>query len=160
MGRYQNLLFTLGSILIAVLVAGPYVQRAAGVSPGTQLISQAAILTGLAPGAVFPFIDTTPNRVVRAHIAITDSTTKCGPKAAAPANVQVLVGQAGVKLVPVMTAATNTGISTTPAQCVFHVTAKAGAGGLPAMVTDIAVLNGGKADLTGVNTITVSAEVR
>jgi len=116
--------------------------------------------TGLAPGSVFPFIDTTPNSIIRDHIAITDSTTKCGPKAAVPASVQVLVGQAGVKLVPVMTAATNTGISTTSAQCVFHVTVKAGTGGVPAMVTDIVALNGGKADLTGVNTITASAEVR
>jgi hypothetical protein len=74
--------------------------------------------------------------------------------------VQVLVGQAGVKLVPIMTAATNTGISTTPAQCVFHITIRAGAGGVPATVTDIVVLNGGKSDLTGVNTITASAEVR
>jgi len=159
MGRYRSVLLVLAGFLIAVFVALPG-QRAAGVSPGTHFISQGSILTGLAPGAVFPFIDTTPNRIVRAHIAVTDSTTKCAPKAAAPANVQVLVGQAGVKLVPVMTAATNTGISTTPAQCVFHITVKAGAGGVPATVTDIVVLNGGKSDLTGVNTITASAEVR
>jgi hypothetical protein len=159
MGRYQSVLLVLSGLLIAMFVVQPG-QRAAGVSPGTHFISQGAILTGLAPGAVFPFIDATPNRIVQAHIAVTDSTAKCAPKAAAPANVQVLVGQAGVKLVPVMTAATNTGISTTPTQCVFHVTIKAGTGGVPAMVTDIAVLNGGKADLTGVNTITVSAEVR
>ncbi len=160
MGRYQGVLAVLGGMVAVLLAMGWAGQPAAAVSPGTQLISQAALLAGLAPGAVFPFIDTTPNRIIRAHIAVTDSTSKCGPKAAAPSNVQVLVGQAGVKLVPVMTAATNTGISTTPGQCVFHITVKAGNGSVPTMVTDIVVLNGGKEDLTGVNTITVSAEVR
>jgi len=59
-----------------------------------------------------------------------------------------------------MTAQTNTGISTTPDQCVFHVTINAGQNGIPAVVTDIAVRNGGSAALTGINTITASATVR
>jgi hypothetical protein len=72
----------------------------------------------------------------------------------------VLVGQAGVALSPpVMTAATNTGIGS-PAQCVFHVTVVRGQGDVPATVTDIVVVNTGGAALTGINTITVSAEVR
>ena len=125
-----------------------------------QLISESALLSGLAPGALFPFIDSTPNSMVSAHIAITDATTTCAAGAAPPANIQILVGQAGVELVPVMTAATNTGISTTAAQCVFHVTVTPGSGGVPETATDIVVVNGNPSvALTGVNTITASAEV-
>jgi hypothetical protein len=124
-----------------------------------QLISASSLLTSLGPGAAFPFIDTTPYRVLRAHIAITDATTNCGAGAAPPSNVKVLVGQAGVALVSVMGAATNTGISTTPGQCVFHVTVTAGAGGVPDTVTDIVVVNGGSSALTGINTVTTSATV-
>lgn len=117
-------------------------------------------MAGLAPGAVFPFLDTTPRSIVSAHIAVTDATTNCSAGAAAPTTVQVLVGQAGVALVSVMTAATNTGISTTPGQCVFHVTVTPGAGGVPGTVTDIVVRNGGASPLTGIHTITASAEVK
>jgi hypothetical protein len=125
-----------------------------------QLISESALLSGLAPGALFPFIDTTPNSIVSAHIAITDATTTCEPGAAPPANIQILVGQAGGLLVNVMTAATNTGIGTTATQCVFHVTVTPGSGGVPETVTDIVVVNtNASAALTGVNTITASAEV-
>jgi len=124
-----------------------------------QLISASSLLTSLAPGAAFPFIDTTPNGIQRAHIAITDASTNCAAGAAAPSNVKVLVGQAGVALVSVMDAATNTGISTTPGQCVFHVTVAAGAGGVPDTVTDIVVVNGGSSALTGINTVTASATV-
>lgn len=131
-----------------------------GLEPTSYLISESAILAGLAPGAVFPFIDTTPRDIVSAHIAITDASTNCSAGAAAPTSIQVLVGQAGVALVPVMTAATNTGISTTPGQCVFHVTVTAGAGGVPDPMTDIVVNNGGTSPLTGIHTITASAEVR
>lgn len=126
---------------------------------GFHLIAESAILAGLPAGAVFPFLDTTPNRIPSAHVAVTDSTANCSPGAAAPDNVQVLVGEAGVALVPVLTAATNTGISNTPGQCVFHITVEAGVGGIPARVTDIVVVNGGNAALTGVNTVTASAEV-
>lgn len=125
-----------------------------------HLLSQSAILTGLPAQAVFPFIDTTPNGIRRAHIAVTDSTENCaGPGSGAPDNVQILVGVAGGPLVSVMTAATNTGISIRPDQCVFHVTVRAGAGEIPAKVTDIVVLNGGDGPLTAINTITASAEV-
>jgi hypothetical protein len=124
-----------------------------------QLISASSLLTSLGPGAAFPFIDTTPNGIRRAHIAITDATMNCAAGAAAPSNVKVLVGQAGVALVPVMGSATNTGISTTPGQCVFHVTVTAGAHKVPDTVTDIVVVNGGSSPLTGINTVTASATV-
>ena len=124
-----------------------------------QLISESSLLTGLAPGAAFPFIDTTPNRILRAHIAITDATTNCAAGAAPPSNVAVLVGEAGVALVSVMDATTNTGISTTPGQCVFHVTITAGTAGVPNTVTDIVVVNGGSSALSGLNTVTASAIV-
>lgn len=91
---------------------------------------------------------------------MTDATANCAAGAAPPANVQVLVGEAGVALSPVLNAATNTGISTVTGQCVFHVTVRPGAGGVPARVTDIVVRNAGGAALTGTNTVTVSAEVR
>lgn len=128
-------------------------------SPDIHLISESAMLAGLPAGAVFPFIDTTPSKIRRAHIAVTDSTANCAAGAAPPDNVQILVGQAGVELVGVLDATTNTGISTTPGQCVFHVTVKAGDGGVPAKVTDIVVLNAGGAALTAINTITASADV-
>jgi len=96
------------------------------------------------PGAAFPFIDTTPRPIVRAHIAVTDVTTSCAAGAAAPANL-LLVGQAGVSLVNVMTASTNTGISTTPGQCVFHVTVRPGVGGVAEKITDIVIVNAGAA---------------
>jgi hypothetical protein len=124
-----------------------------------QLIAASSLLTSLGPGAAFPFIDTTPIRILRAHIAITDATTNCAAGAAPPTNVNVLVGQAGVALVSVMDAATNTGISTTPGQCVFHVTVAAGVGGVPDTVTDIVIVNGGASALTGINTVTASATV-
>src|SRR5207302_5466989 len=111
-------------------------------------------------GAVFPFIDTTPHTISSAHIAITDDTANCSPGASAPSNVKVLVGQAGVSLVPVMNASTNTGITTTSGQCVFHVTIHAGQAGVPSTVTDIVVLNAGATPLSGVNTVTASATVR
>ncbi len=96
-----------------------------GKNSNIQLISESALLSGLAPGALFPFIDTTPNSIVSAHIAITDATTTCAAGAAPPANIQILAGQAGGQLVSVMTAATNTGI-VSATQCVFHVTVTPG----------------------------------
>ncbi len=134
--------------------------------PGAQgpaadpIISESSLLDGLAPGAVFPFIDTTPNKIQRAHIAVTDAAEgSCAGGDSPPKNVQVLVGQAGVALEPVMSAETNTGITTTPDQCVFHVTIEPGQKGVPDPVTDIVVLNGGRAPLKGINTITVSVEL-
>ncbi len=125
-----------------------------------QFIAESSLLAGLAPGAVFPFIDTTPHKIAQAHIAITDSSSDCHPGSAPPDNIKILVGQAGVALVSVMDKTTNTGISTTPGQCVFHVTINAGQAGVPNTVTDIVVLNGGSAALTGINTVTASATVR
>ena len=135
-------------------------EPSAGEDPQIELISQSAMLTGLPPRTVFPFIDSTPNRIRRAHIAVTDSTNNCaGPGSGSPNHVQILVGEAGGTLVPVLTEATNTGISINPTQCVFHVSVRAGVDGIPNKVTDIVVVNGSDSRLTGVNTITVSAEV-
>ena len=157
----KNYLFLVAVAFLATLLFLSFPAReAAQIPPTTQLLSESALLSGLAPGAVFPFIDTTPNTISRAHIAITDATTSCSAGAASPDNIQILVGQAGVALVNVTTAETNTGISTVTGQCVFHVTVKAGVAGVPATVTDIVVHNHGSAALTGINTITASAEVR
>jgi hypothetical protein len=146
----------LAVVALGVLFPG---ENKAQIPPTHQLISQNALLAGLAPGALFPFIDVTPARIGRAHIAITDATSSCAPGAAAPSNVQILAGVAGGTLVNVMTAETNTGIGS-PTQCVFHVTIRAGEGVVPSHVTDIVVVNAnGSAALTGVNTITVSALV-
>jgi hypothetical protein len=158
-----GVLTTLALIALAGFAGGRLIAAqgaAAPVVPPT-LVVQSAILSGLAPGAVFPFIDSTPHQIASAHIAVTDATTTCTAGATAPTNVQVLVGQAGGTLAPVMTAATNTGITTTAGQCVFHVTVTPGSSGVPATVTDIVVRNqSGSVALTGVNTVTVSAVVR
>jgi hypothetical protein len=146
-----------GSIVSNVQAANDGDDR--GGCKNIQLISESTLLSGLSSGALFPFIDTTPNSIVSAHIAITDATTTCAAGAAPPANIQILVGQAGVELVPVMSSATNTGIGTAT-QCVFHVTVTPGSGEVPETVTDIVVVNtNNSAALTGVNTITASAEV-
>lgn len=146
---------------LAVLALGLFFpgENQAQIAPTHQLISQNALLAGLAPGAVYPFIDITPARIGRAHIAITDATSICARGAAAPANVEILAGVAGGSLVNVMTARTNTGIGS-PEQCVFHVTIRPGQGIVPRRVTDIVVVNANPAAaLTGLNTITVSALV-
>ena len=142
--------------------AGPAGAQGAQGSAGDAsiYISESSLLDGLGAGAVFPFIDTTPNKIQRAHIAVTDAAASCAGGDSPPTNVQVLVGEAGVALEPALSAATNTGISTTEGQWVFHVTIEPGQGGTPDTVTDLVVLNGGGAPLTGINTITVSAEVR
>jgi hypothetical protein len=148
---------------LALAILAPALAHQSGPAappPLRAFVSESALLAGLAPGAVFPFIDTTPRRIARAHVAITDATAACAPGAAPPASIQVLAGEAGVELVSVMTAETNTGISTTPAQCVFHVTIVPGEEGVPERVTDIVVYNSGAAPLTGINTVTVSADVR
>jgi len=147
-------------VALAALLVVSLAQGATAIRPNQEVISESAILTGLGAGAAFPFIDTTPRPIVRAHIAVTDATTSCAAGAAAPTNVQVLVGQAGVALVNVMTAGTNTGISTTPGLCVFHVTVRPVVGGVAEKITDIVVVNGGAAPLTGINTATASATVQ
>lgn len=155
----------IGIVMIAItaaamvaLIALPATQSAQ-LPASTALVAENAILTGLPPGALFPFIDSTPNGITSAHIALTDATTNCSHDAAPPLNVVVLVGEAGGTLTPVMTAATNTGIGSS-AQCVFHVTVTPGLGGVPRRTTDIVILNGGAAPLSALNTITVTAEVR
>jgi hypothetical protein len=157
------LVVAVGSVLLAfaflALTLALSREKAGAIPLNRDMVTESALLDGLARGAAFPFIDTTGNRITRAHIAITDSTTNCAPRAAAPDNIQVLVGRAGVRLVSVMGAGTNTGISTTPGQCVFHVTVRPGRGGVPARITDIVVVNGGNQPLTGNNTVTASAVV-
>src|SRR5713226_8623512 len=151
--------FLVAFVLSAVAITYP-TKKASAHGDDRQFIAESSLLAGLAPGAVFPFIDTTPHKIAQAHIAITDSSSDCHPGSAPPDNIKILVGQAGVALVSVMDKTTNTGISTTPGQCVFHVTINAGQAGVPNTVTDIVVLNGGSAALTGINTVTASATVR
>jgi hypothetical protein len=127
-------------------------------SHDTQLVSESSLLAGLAPGAVFPFIDSTLNHIGRAHIAVTDAAATAG--AAPPEHIKVLVGQAVVALTNVMSQATNTGIHIRNGQCVLRVTVRPGFAGVPNPITDIVVSNAGSSALTGVNTITVSAQVR
>jgi hypothetical protein len=135
-----------------------------GPAPNSKnMVVENAVLAGLPSGALFPFIDSTPSVISSTHIALTDETDSCAPGAGPPKNLVVLVGEAGVALVPVMTAATNTGIGS-PSQCVFHVTVRPGPrgfpGGMPVRITDVVVVNGGDAPLTAWNTVTVSAEIQ
>jgi hypothetical protein len=152
----------LSAVALTVVV---FTATAAGGSSGGgnghgQLISESSMLAGLSANSLFPFIDTTPHRISKAHIAVTDATARCGGASpTAPTNIEVLVGQAGVTLVNVMTASTNTGIGSST-QCVFHVTVKAGRGGVPSTVTDIVVRNKGTAALNGRHTVTASATVK
>ena len=151
--------FAMTGLVVIVLALLFPTENKAQIPPTQQLVSNNALLAGLAPGALFPFIDSTPHRISQAHIAITDATSNCAPGAAAPSNMQILAGVAGGDLVNVMTAATNTGIGS-PAQCVFHVTIRPGVDGVPRQVTDIVVVNSNAAAaLTGANTVTVSAQV-
>jgi hypothetical protein len=145
---------------LAVALAAGSLGDARAISADRAFVVESAQLAGLPAKAVFPFVDSTPNRIERAHIAVTDATRECKAGASAPASLQVLAGQAGGTLTPVLTPATNTGITTRPRQCVFHVTVNPGAGDVPANVTDIVVLNGGTRPLGRLNTITVSAEIR
>jgi hypothetical protein len=152
-------LVALGLAAVSLVVALPVGANGDG-RAGAEILQESALLTGLVSSSVFPFIDSTPNRIRRAHVAITDSTAACAPGAAPPANMDVLVGEAGVALVPVMGANTNTGIGN-QRQCVFHVTVRAGRGGIPRTVTDIVLVNkNAAAPLSGVNTATASAELR
>jgi hypothetical protein len=147
------------ALLFAAVVLAAPLGHAAQAPANPKYVAESSILAGLAPGALFPFIDSTPHHIVKAHIAITDATSSCDGESA-PSNIQILAGVAGGTLVNVMTAATNTGIGSAT-QCVFHVTITPGSGGVPATVTDIVVVNANPtAPLTGVNTITVSATVR
>lgn len=153
--------FVLVSLAMLALALTFPAKKVAADSENVQLIAVTSQLSGLAANAVFPFIDTTPNHIVRAHVAITDATSQCSAGGPAPANITVLVGDAGAvppNLVPVNFH--NLGIGSI-AQCVFHQTITAGKDGIPDTVTDIVVVNGNKsAALTGINTVTASATVR
>lgn len=148
-----------GVATVSVIMLGLPEQKSAQLPGSTKLIAENAILAGLPAGALFPFIDVTPNGMTSVHIAVTDATSNCAGGAAAPTNLQVLVGEAGVALVPVMSASTNTGIGSS-SQCVFHVTVTAGQDGIPKDMTDVVVVNVGGAPLSAFNTITVTAAVR
>ena len=50
----------LTSLVIALVLFFPTANRAE-IPPSRQLISESSLLSGLAPGALFPFIDSTPN---------------------------------------------------------------------------------------------------
>ena len=60
----------LAVIALALLFPG---ENKAQIPPTQQLISENALLAGLAPGALFPFVDSTPRRIGQAHIAMTDA---------------------------------------------------------------------------------------
>ena len=157
MKNFTRIVFTL--LFSAVALAASHQHGSSPMSASPHLIAESAILAGLGPGALFPFIDSTPHNIAKAHIAITDATSSCDGQSA-PSNIQLLVGVAGGTLVNVMTASTNTGIGSAT-QCVFHVTVTPGSDSVPATVTDIVVVNANpNAPLTGVNTITVSALVK
>ena len=168
MGRYRGyVVIVLALVTIGLTLVWPTTTHRH--TPGTTSTRHAFGWSPKAPCSPdwkgkrsLPFIDTTPKGLRRAHVAITDSTANCAPGAAAPSNIQILVGEAGVALVNVMTEATNTGISVRPdknSQCVFHATVRPGQAGVPDRITDIVVFNAGDAPLTGINTVTVSAEV-
>src|SRR5258708_12884433 len=80
-------------IVLAVATLIPKGKVSASGDEG-QFIAVGSMLDGLASGAAFPFIDTTPHRIAVAHIAVTDATTNCSAGAAAPPNVQVPVAPA------------------------------------------------------------------
>jgi len=145
------------TILVASLFTFIPIPEAATDDDDVQLISESEILSGLAADAIYPFIDSTPNKIKRVHIAITDATLDCSAGAEPPMSIQVLVGQAGGILESVMDATTNTGIGSVD-RCVFHVTVKPS--NIGTQITDIVVVNGGTEPLTGINTVTVTAEVR
>jgi hypothetical protein len=154
-------------VLIAaatVLLLSP-VQRNAQLPGTTKLIAQNAVLAGLPGGKFYPFTGTTPNRIVSAHITITDSTLgagirhSCASMVIPPDNIRILVGEVGGGLVSVMNAVTSTGVGSDD-QCIFHVIVTPGENGVPAKATDIIVFNDGNNPLTASNTITLTAEVR
>jgi hypothetical protein len=120
-------------------------------------ISESALLQGLTPGAVFPSSTRLPSSSGPPTSPSLDETAQCAAGAAAPDNLQVLVGVAGGSLVPVLDETTNTGISSVPGQFVFHATIVAGRHGVPDRVTDIVVLNSGDDPLDGRHTATASA---
>jgi hypothetical protein len=147
-------------VILGIAAVASSAKNAEANNAELKLVAANSQLSGLPAGAVFPFLDSTPNRIVRAHIAVTDSTTNCSAGGSSPANIKVLAGNAGAvppKLVAVNLE--NLGIGS-DSQCVFHMTVTAGEGGIPHDLTDIVVVNGGAAALTSINTATASATVR
>src|SRR5207253_10712108 len=111
--------FLIGFVLSAVAIAYP-TKKASAHGGDSQFIAESSLLAGLAPGAAFPFIDTTTHKIAQAHIAITDSSCDCHPGAAPPDNIKFMVGMAGVALMTVMDKDTNNCCSAYANQCVFH----------------------------------------
>jgi hypothetical protein len=156
----KRIAMTTGMIVLACATLHALPVTAEDEDNNSNVVAVSTLLNGLSAGALFPYIDSTPGKITRAHIAVTDTTSTCSASGGtAPSNIQILVGVAGGTLVNVMTAATNTGIKS-DTQCVFHVTIVPGTGVVPSQVTDIVVKNAGSAALTGLNTITVSAKIR
>src|ERR1700674_75466 len=137
MKNFTRIVFTL--LFSAVALAASHQHGSSPMSASPHLIAESAILAGLGPGALFPFVSSTPHNIAKAPIAITDAASSCDGQSA-PSNIQLLVGVAGGTLVNVMTASTNTGIGSAT-QCVFHVTVTPGSDSVPATVTDIVVVN-------------------
>ena len=159
MNAHKYGLLTAAVVLGIAIVALP-AKNAEANGGDVKLIAANSQLSGLPANTVFPFLDTTPNRIVRAHIALTDATTNCSPGGSPPSNIKVLAGNAGAvppKLVAVDLETLGIG---SDSQCVFHMTVTAGKGGVPQDLTDIVIVNGGAAALTGINTATASATVR
>lgn len=136
---------------------------------GKDFVIQSEILLGLESGAIYPYIDTTPNVIRSGHIAITDTTENCGgDNPTQPDNIAVLIGSVDTGIFveskdvlgePENFEVENTGVGNS-GQCVFHITFEAGDGTFPQTITDIVVVNTGDTTLTGKNTITASATVK
>src|SRR5260370_23058997 len=134
--------FLFAFVISAVAIAYP-TKKASAHGDDRQFIAESSLLAGLAPGAAFPFIDTTPHKIAQAHIAITDSTSDCHAGAAPPDNIKILVGQAAAALVPLVAKRTHNGISTTPGQRVFYINLNTGQSGVAQPVTHNSLLEGG-----------------
>jgi len=100
---------TLGLVLLALAMVSP-TKKASAEGDESQFIVASSMLSDLAPGAVYPFIDTTPRTIFPSAYRHYDATTNCSPGAASPSNVNVLAGKLGCLVVSVMGASTNTGI--------------------------------------------------
>src|SRR6266403_2567813 len=84
--RKGYVFLAVGVVLIALATVFP-TNKASANGDENEFVVASSMLSGLAAGAAFPFIDTTPRTISSAHIAITDATTNCSAGAAAPTNV-------------------------------------------------------------------------
>src|SRR5947209_20429519 len=105
--------FLIGFVLSAVAIAYP-TKKASAHGGDSQFIAESSLLAGLAPGAAFPFIDTTPHKIAQAHIAITDSSSDCPPVPPPPATTTFLFDQQGVPLLSVLTRPLTTAFPSPP----------------------------------------------